>query len=350
MASVGVGIIGSKFAGDFHCDSYQRHPRAKLVAVASPNSPKALADKWHIPHTHSDYHDLLKRDDIQLVSICAPNSMHHEMTIAAAEAGKHVLCEKPLATSVEDGRAMLDACREHGVKLFYAEDWVFAPALKRVAEIVAEGGIGEVLYVKAKEAHSGTHSPYAKNAETCGGGSLIHLGVHPVAWIIQFLSDGGKNPVKEVMGKTNAGAGGNFVHKNNGGEDWALGVMTFENGQQAFVEGNYITVGGMDDKVEIYGTGGAIKADLSFGSPLSVYSRPGYGYAVEKADNTLGWTRPAVDEFYNLGYEHEIGYAVDCVLNDTEPMYSASGELGLEALRIIDAMYRSNREGKTIAV
>lgn len=350
MDSVGVGIIGSKFAGDFHCDSYQRHPSARLVAVASPTSPKTLADKWHIPHIYLDYHDLLRRDDIQLVSICAPNSMHHELTVAAAKAGKHILCEKPLATSVEDGQAMLDACRKHGVKLFYAEDWVFAPALKRVSEIVAEGGIGDVLYVKAKEVHSGTHSPYAKNAETCGGGSLIHLAVHPVAWILHFLSDSGKNPVREVIGKTNAGAGGNFVHKDNGGEDWALGVMTFQNGQQAFVEGNYITVGGMDDKVEIYGTEGVIKADLSFGSPLSVYSRPGYEYGVEKADNTLGWTKPAVDEFYNLGYAHEMGYAVDCVLNNTEPMYSASGELGLQSLRIIDAMYRSNREGKTIEI
>jgi predicted dehydrogenase len=87
---------------------------------------------------------------------------------------------------------------------------------------------------------------------------------------------------------------------------------------------------------------------MTFGSPVTVYSRPGYSYAIEKTDNTLGWTKPAVDEFFNLGYVEELRYFVDCVINDQEPIYGVSGECGLATLKIIDAMYRSNEEGRTI--
>ncbi len=243
---------------------------------------------------------------------------------------------------------MVEACKSEKVKLFYGEDWCFAPSLMKVIELVNEGAIGEVLYVKAKEVHNGTHSPFAKNAKYCGGGSLIHLAIHPLGWVLHFLGNGGKNKIVEVIGKVNGGGGDNYVHKDNTGEDWGIGIVKFAGGQHAFVEGNYITVGGMDDKVEIYGTEGVIKADLTFGSSLTVYSRPGYSYCIEKADNTLGWTKPAVDEFFNLGYVKELAYAVDCVLNDEDPIYGVSGEIGLKCVEIIQAMYRSNAEGKTI--
>lgn len=348
MDKIRIGIVGSKFAADFHCDSYARHPRAELAAVAAIDNLAELSGKWGIPDTHEDYREMVQRDDIDLVSVCVPNFLHHDVVVAAAEAGKHILCEKPLATTVEDARHMIEVCRQAGVKLFYGEDWCFAPALMRVQEVVAEGAIGEVLYVKAKEVHNGTHSPFAKNAETCGGGCLIHLAIHPVGWVLHFLGDSGRNKVVEVIGKANGGAGDNYVHKDNGGEDWSLGVMKFADGRHAFVEGNYITVGGMDDAVEIYGTEGVVKVDLTFGSNVQVYSRPGYSYCIEKADNTTGWTRPAVDEFYNLGYVRELAYAVDCVLGDAQPFYGASGEAGLACVEIIRAMYRSNAEGRTV--
>jgi len=140
----------------------------------------------------------------------------------------------------------------------------------------------------------------------------------------------------------------NYVHNDNTGEDFGLGVMTFANGERAFVEGNYISVGGMDDKIEIYGAEGVIKIDLTLGSNVDVYSRGGYGYSIEKADNSVGWTKPAVDEFYNLGYVDELTYAVNCVRNDVEPMYGCSGAMGLACVQIIGAMYESNETGKTV--
>ena len=350
MDKVRIGIVGSKFAAGFHCDAYRRHPAAEVVAVAAIDNLEQISREHGIPDTYEDYHEMLQRDDIDLVSICVPNFLHRDVAIAAARAGKHLVCEKPFGINAAEAQEMMDECRKAGIKSFYAEDWVFAPSLRRMVEVVNEGAVGEVLFVKAKEVHNGTHSPFAKNAATCGGGSLIHLGIHPVGWAIYFLGREGSNPVVEVVGKTNGGGADNYVHKDNSGEDWACGIMKFAGGQHVFVEGNYITVGGMDDVIEVYGTEGVIKVNLTFGSPVSVYSRKGYGYSIEKADNTLGWTRPAVDEFHNLGYVDELAYVVDCVLNGVQPEFGVSGELGLACNRVIEAMYESSREGRTITL
>jgi len=92
------------------------------------------------------------------------------------------------------------------------------------------------------------------------------------------------------------------------GEDWGIGILGYADGTQVVIEGNYVTPGGMDDYVECYGSDGVIKVEMTFGSPLSVYSRKGFGYAIEKADFTHGWTRPAVDEHANLGYTDELAH------------------------------------------
>jgi predicted dehydrogenase len=347
MDKVRIGIIGSKFAADFHCDSYARNEHAEVVAVGAIDNLEAISKKWNIPDTYPDYREMLKRDDIDLISVCVPNFLHREAVLAAAAQGKHVVCEKPLATEPEHAREMIAACKKSGVKLMYAEDWCFSPALKRTEEIIAEGAIGEVVFVKAKEVHNGTHSPFAKNRDMCGGGSFMHLGIHPVGYLLDLLGRG-ENPVVEVTGKMTGGKDENFVHKENGGEDFGMGMMRFKDGAFGFVEGNYITRGGMDDKVEIYGTKGVLKVDLTFGSPVQCYAPDGVQYAIEKTDHTLGWTKPAVDEFYNLGYVPELAYFVDCVRKNREPFYGVDGRAGLACVELVQAFYRSNEEGKTV--
>jgi len=344
-----VGIVGSKFAATFHADCYSRNDRVETVAVAALDNLEEFSSKWNIPQTYEDYNEMLARDDIDAVSVCVPNFLHHDVTIAAARAKKHVICEKPLATSIEDASEMVQVCAEEGVKLFYAEDWICAPSLVRAQEIIEEGAIGKVLYVKAKEVHCGSHSPFAKKKSTCGGGSLIHLAIHPIGYVL-YLLGGENNPVSEVVGKVTGGLDQNYVHKDFEGEDWFAGILKFADGSHAFVEGNYITVGGMDDVVEIYGTEGRMTVALTFGSNIDVYSRGGYSYAIEKTDFTHGWTRPAVDEFYNLGYVREINYFVDCILKDRQPKFGLNGAAALTCVKIVDALYRSAREGRTASV
>ena len=99
-----VGIVGSKFAADFHADSYTRNPRVAIAAVAAIDNLEPFAEKWNIPRTYADYKDMLAREELDLVSICAPNFLHHDIAVAAARAGKHVFCEKPLATTAADAQ------------------------------------------------------------------------------------------------------------------------------------------------------------------------------------------------------------------------------------------------------
>ena len=349
MDEVRVGIVGSRFAAELHAKAFARCPAARVVAVASKTeeSARAFARAHAIPDAYGDYRKMLERTDLDLVSICVPNHLHCELALACARARVHMICEKPLATSVDDGRKMLAAARDAGVQLLYAEDWIFAPALVRARDIVEEGALGDLLYLKGKETHSGTHSPYAQSRETCGGGALIHLAVHPVGWACAM-----KKPhcVVEVSGTTSQGADGNLKHKHYGGEDWAVATLTFSDGTRALVEGNYITVGGLDDVVELYGTTGTLKINLSQGSPISAYSEVGFAYAVEKADTTKGWTRPAVDEEQSLGYYDEIAHFVECVLGESEPATGVRACDGLEALVLCDAIYRSAAAGRVVRI
>lgn len=343
---VRIGIVGSKFAGMLHAESYKRCMYAEMAAVAAIDNLPEFADEYGIPKRYEDYKEMFEKEDIDIVSVCVPNYLHRDVVIAAAEAGKHIICEKPLATTMEDGKEMVKVCGEKKVRLMYAEDWIFAPALQRAKEICKEGAIGDILYIKAKETHNGSHSIYAQNKEYCGGGSMIHLGIHPVGFLPYFT----EKEIVEVMGMKSDGGEKNLLHKNYSGEDWAAALVTFNDGTKGFVEGNYVTCGGMDDTVEVYGSEGNIHVDITKGSPLSVYSRKGFEYAVEKADFTHGWTKPAVDEMESLGYVNEISHFVNCVRNNTEAQRGTTGEDGLKALAVIDAIYRSAEAEKVVKV
>ncbi|MEN8226998.1 MAG: Gfo/Idh/MocA family oxidoreductase [Bacteroidota bacterium] len=347
MEKLKIGIVGSKFAAMLHAESYKRLPSVVMHSIAAIDNLDEFADEYQIPNRYGDYREMFEKEDLDLVSVCVPNFLHREVVVAAAEAGKKaVICEKPLATSMEDGREILTVCEENQVKLMYAEDWVFAPALVRAREVCREGGIGDILYVKAKETHNGSHSPFAQQKKYCGGGSMIHLGIHPVGFLPWLTGQ----EVTHVMGMKTEGEEKNLLHKSYTGEDWAAALVMLKNGVRGFVEGNYITCGGMDDKVEIYGTEGNIHIDLTKGSPLSVYSRPGYKYAIEKADFTHGWTQPAVDEFMSLGYVDEIAHFVDCVINDRQPQKGTRGIDGLNALAVTFAIYESAEKGRMVKI
>jgi len=345
MNKLKIGIVGSRFAGMLHAESYKRCPDVMIHAVAAIDNLDQFAATYAVPNKYDDYREMFAREKLDLVSICVPNFLHKEIVVAAAGAGiGGIICEKPFATTIEDGREMLDICMKKQISLMYAEDWIFAPALIRAKEICREGGIGEILYVKAKETHNGSHSMYAQKKEYCGGGAMIHLGIHPVGFLPWLLNQ----RVSAVVAMKTGGEEKNLLHKNYGGEDWAAALIEMDGGIRALVEGNYITCGGMDDKVEIYGTEGNIHVDLTMGSPLTVYSRKGFNYAIEKADFTHGWTKPAVDEFLSLGYVGEITHFVNCIKTGQISQPGTRGTDGLNALAAVLAIYQSAESGSLV--
>jgi predicted dehydrogenase len=173
---------------------------------------------------------------------------------------------------------------------------------------------------------------------------MIHLGVHPAAFLLSLKN----NEWSELTAMTSGGGPANFIHKGMEGEDWSACIIKFKDGTSAMIEANYITEGGMEDVIDIYGTKGCMHVDLTFSSALNCFSLPGLSYTVEKAEFTRGWSKPAVDEKFNLGYVNEIRHFAECIRDGKEAMTGLRGIDGYEALKLINAIYKSASEGKTI--
>jgi len=150
---VKVGINGSQFEADIHAASFKIASEwAEVVAVASPTpgNAAALAKRYGIPRVFTDYREMLKERDIEMVTIAAPNALHAQMTVDCVRAGKHVVCEKPLAMTTEEGEQMIHATRQAGVLLLYAEELFFTPKYLKAKEMADDGGFGKIHLVKLK--------------------------------------------------------------------------------------------------------------------------------------------------------------------------------------------------------
>ncbi|HTF43360.1 MAG TPA: Gfo/Idh/MocA family oxidoreductase [Terriglobales bacterium] len=345
MASGGrvkVGIIGSQFQGDIHAASFQMVAHeAEVVAVASPSPGHAaeLAKKYSIPRVFTDYREMLKEPDIELVTITAPNSLHAKMALDIAAAGKHVLCEKPLAMTIEEGEQMIEAARRHGVLLLYAEELFFTPKYLKAKEMADAGAFGKVYLVKQSEKHFGPHSPWFWDVDRAGGGALMDLGCHGIAFCYWFL---GRPAIKSVYCQM-----GTYVHGDKTkAEDDVHCIIEFATGAVGLVEDSWARRGGMDDRIEVYGDAGVTYANLHMGNALPTFSENGYGYAVEKAPTTKGWTYPVFEELWNYGFPQEMAHFARCVRGRERPQ--ATGEDGLVVMEVMYAGYASAGEAKKI--
>ena len=185
MSKVGIGIVGSRFQADCIAASVKAMPEEmEVVAVASPSKGNAesFARRHGIPGFYSNYKEMVKDPAVEMVSITAPNRLHAQITIDAAKAGKHVVCEKPLCVTLEEAEAMIDACGKAGVLLLYAEELFFAPKYVKEKQMADEGAFGRVHLVKQGEKHSGPHSEWFWDVDQSGGGALMDLGCHGIAF------------------------------------------------------------------------------------------------------------------------------------------------------------------------
>lgn len=342
MEKVKVAILGAGFIADIHMECYHRFVHnAQVVGVYTrdENKAKAFAEKHHLPNAYSNIDDLISNSGCDVVDICLPNFLHADAAIKAAKAGKHVIIEKPIAVTLEQADAMINACKAANVKLMYAEELCFAPKYERVRQLANEGAFGEIYMLKQAEKHSGPHSDWFYDVNLSGGGVLMDMGCHAIAWFRWMLKNTKAVSVYATMSTV--------LHKGRTkGEDNSVVIVEFENGVTAVAENSWAKHGGMDDKSEVYGTGGVAYADLFMGNSSISYSKQGYGYAMEKADTTVGWSFTVFEEAFNQGYPHELQHFIDCVQHDKQPV--VTGEDGKAVLEIIYAAYASAREGKKI--
>ncbi len=339
---VKVGIIGSQFQADIHAASMRMLPeQIDIVAVASPTPGNAreLADRYSIPHAFTDYMDIVRHPEIEMVTITTPNSLHAEIAIALAKAGKHVVVEKPMCVTLAEADAMIAACREHGVLLMYAEELFFTPKYVQAKKMADNGAFGKVHLVKQSEKHFGPHSDWFWDAQRSGGGALLDLGCHGIAFAYWFL---GRPAITSIYTQL-----GTYVHGDKTTcDDEALTILEFEGGSLGLIENSWARRGGMDDRVEVFGEGGLTLANLHMGNALPTYSEYGYGYAVEKAPTTTGWTWPVFEELWNYGFPQEMAHFARCVRGKDLPQ--ATGEDGRIVLEAIYAGYASAGQGRKI--
>ena len=339
--TVGVGLVGSQFITTIHAEALRSVPQAKVLAVTSPTTGHArdFAAKHGIAQHFTDLDAMLAMDEIDMVVVGAPNFTHCEITLKAAQAGKHVVVEKPLCLNLADADRMIAACDQAGVKLMYAEELCFTPKYVRLKQLLDDGVLGRPVLFKQSEKHDGPHAAHFWDVDRSGGGVTMDMGCHAIQFF-RWLN--ANNPVKSVYAQMNTS-----VHAaRTRGDDNAIIILEFDNGVVALAEESWTKLGGMDDRAEIHGSEGVAYADVLHGNSIPTYSAKGVGYAVEKAGNTVGWSYVMYEEIWNYGFPQEFQHFVDCVLNDRQPL--VTGADGKAVLEILFAAYESAGAGRKI--
>jgi predicted dehydrogenase len=346
MSRTKVLLIGAGFIADIHAESYHRFvPDAEVVGVYSRTEEhaRAFARRHGIARWFTDLGEALELAGCDVADICLPNHLHARTTIAAATAGKHVIIEKPLCLTLEEADEMIAACKGHDRKLMYAEELCFAPKYERVRQLVREGAIGSIYYLRQCEKHSGPHSDWFYDLDRSGGGALMDMGCHGFAWFRWML--GADCKALSVYSQMQTG----LLHRDRTRcEETSLSVVEFDGGVVGIVENSWAKLGGMEDRVEVCRTGGVVSADLFMGNSALTYSERGYGYAMEKAGSTQGWTFTTFEEAFNQGYPQELQHFIGCVREDTLPL--TTGEDGRVVLEMLNAAYHSARIGAKVSL
>jgi predicted dehydrogenase len=347
IETVRVGLVGSGFITSIHYEALRRVPGAQVVAVASPSpahAEKFAVDRGIARH-FTDIRSLLELSELDLVVLGLPNDLHCEAACLAAAAGKHVVVEKPMAMNLAECDRMIAECQRAGVFLGYAEELCFAPKYFRLKQLIGEGAFGKVHLVKQSEKHDGPHAAWFFDTRRSGGGVTFDMGCHAIEFFRWLLGDGtpsGKARIETVYAQM-----GTFVHGDKtSGDDESLLLLTFEGGAIGLAEESWTKPGGMDDRAEVFGSEGQAYADLLHGNSLRAFSRGGYGYAVEKAGSTAGWSFPIYEEIWNYGFPQEMEHFVSCVRTGEQP--SENGHDGRAVVEAVCALYESAARGRRV--
>ena len=336
MSFFRLGLIGSGWISETYMTALRQVPEGDAVAVWSRSRENAqrFAAKHHLPIATDRLDELLPHVDV--VCVNSPNACHAEHAIAAARAGKHVIVEKPLAVSLEQGRAILEACRDAGVGLAYAEELAFVPKFVRAREIIASGGLGDVRYITQREAHGGPYSPWFFTRDEAGGGVLMDMACHSIE-CVRWLLD--KPPVQSVSAQLET-----YDPARTQLDDHAFVHLRFASGVRAHCEASWVLQGGMQSRVEIWGSRGYLEVDLMHGTGLRLYTPKGdAGLAAPP-----GWSMTMTDWVLENGYPQELTHFLQCFAEGRTP--DESGEDGLRILEVLYAAYASAREERVVSL
>jgi len=333
---LGFGIIGIGNISEFHAKCIQQIERCELIAVCSRSEEKA-AKEYNVPF-YTNFIELINRDDINVVSICTPSGMHLEPALAAAQAGKHVIVEKPIEITLERADQIINTCKKSNVKLAVIFQNRFGEAVQRLRKAVQEGQVGKLILGDAYIKWHRTQEYYDSGGwrgtlKGDGGGALINQSIHTID-LLQWIM----GPVKSVYGKV-----GTLTHRIEG-EDLGLALLTFENGAMGMIEGSTSIYPGFHERLEIHGEKGTVVLESGRIKTWKIEGKEDGKEKKSENAKTGGASDPMAISIE--GHLAQYRDYIDAIYEDREPL--VNGIEGRKALEIVLAIYRSSREGKPI--
>jgi len=335
VTMLGTGLIGDFYTNTLH--SSRAPDRVEVVYSRTEERAEAFRQRWGIPHATTSVAEAISHQDTDVVVVGLPNHFHEEAVALACATGKAVLCTKPLGRNATEAKRILDMTEEAGIFAGYLEDLAYTPKSRKAVAAVREGAIGDVTWVRSREAHPGPHSAWFWDAEQAGGGAIVDLGCHCIEVVRLFV--GKENRPLQVMAWMDT-----LVHPIRA-EDNAVVLIRFESGALGQVEVSWTFRGGMDLRDEIAGTEGTIWLNHFLRTGLEIYSAGGEaGYVAEKSESSAGWLFPVGDEVAELGYAAMFSDMFDALETGRAPQETFYDGYVVNA--VMDAAFRSAASGK----
>lgn len=339
-----TGVIGVGQQGKSHLRSYKACQKAKVVAVSDINEDlaKSVAAEYGVDRYCAHYDDLLALDKVDALSVCTPVFTHSSIVCDAAAAGKHVLCEKPMAMNAAEAQRMLDACRNAGLKLGIASSRSRLKGQVILAKkYISDGKLGKIYYARSTTLRRRGRPFELKTADwfmdshKAGGGALIDIGCYDIDVVLYLL--GSPQPISasavtfKGIGKTPS------LNTTYDVEEHASVFVRFNDGSSATFEVAWASNMESMENIALFGTEGGLKLD-----PFTYYAVIDNSWAAFSVDMHPRWVRD------NLGTTTYIDDFVDACLTNRDPL--TPGEDGLKVMQIINMAYISAERGREVAI
>jgi predicted dehydrogenase len=330
IAMLGAGLIGRFYT--MSLKHFRGKDEIKYICSSTLADAKKFAEEFDIPSWADDMAVAIQDPEVDTVIVGLPNHLHKKAVLLAAEAGKAVLCTKPLAMNGPEALEMLQAVEKAGVFHGYLEDLVYTPKTLKALQAAQKGALGKVLWARSRETHGGPHSDWFWTKELSGGGAIVDMGCHCIEIARSFIGKGIRPLEVTCWADTQ-------VHPIEA-EDHAVGLVRYENGAIGQFEVSWTFRGGMDLRDEIAGTDGTVWLNHWLRTGFEMFTGVGQGgYVAEKAEGETGWLFPVGDEVGSLGY-------VEMFMDMFNSMDKGSAPLetfhdGYIVNTIIDAAYKA---------
>ncbi len=365
---IGIGMLGYAFMGKAHTNALKKIPYMmypppavpELVAICGRNKDAVAeaARRYGYRKYYTDWRQMLEDDEVQVLDNGAPNNMHHDPAIVAAQAGKHVICEKPLGRTPEESKAMLEAVQKAGVKHMVAFNYRFVPAIRLARDLIASGKLGRIYHYRAVYLqewimpHYNMPMIWRLQKDVAGSGALGDLGTHIIDLARYLVGE-----IDSVAAMTRT-----FI-KERPNPDGSMGTVdvddafaaaiSFENGALGTLETTRFAAGRKNHQViEINGEKGSLTFNLERLNELNVF------WVDQEPKETQGFTNVLVSEPYHpwwsnwwpqghmIGWEHtfvhELTHFLDCIVNDKDVApHGATFEDGYRADCVVAAILES---------